>query len=69
MNGAATCPRCLAIKDEPDMDMPAFPAASAARHVPIAPPAHPQIPVHVQTMDQLTTPQLREKFTALKREL
>ena len=45
----------------------------AARHVPIAPPAqktvHPEIPVHVQTMDQLTTPQLREKLMALKREL
>ena len=55
------------------MDMPAPPAGPAARHVPIAPPAqktvHPEIPVHVQTMDQLTTPQLREKFMALKREL
>ena len=53
------------------MDMPALPAlpaGPAARHVPIAPPAqktvHPEMPVHVQTMDQLTTPQLREKFIA-----
>ena len=55
------------------MDMPALPAGPATRHVPIAPPAQktarPEMPVHVQTMDQLTTPQLQEKFMGLKREL
>ena len=60
------------------MDMPAAPDPGPAthnpgRHIPIAPPApktvHPDIPMHVQTMDQLTTPQMREKSMALKREL
>ena len=73
MQGAATCPRCLGIKASPDMDMPALPAGPAARQLAIAPPAArtvpPEMPMHVQTMDQLTTPRLREKFMALKREL
>ena len=55
------------------MDMPALPAAPAARQLaipqPAARPVPPEMPLHVQTMDQLTTPQLREKFMALKREL
>ena len=55
------------------MDMPALPAGPAARQLAIAPPAArtvpPEMPMHVQTMDQLTTPQLQEKFMALKREL
>ena len=59
------------------MDMPAAPDPGRAthnpgRHITIAPPArktvHPDIPMHVETMDKLTTPQPREKFMALKRE-
>ena len=61
-----------------DMGMPAAPNRGPATHNPghhitITPPAaktiDPDIPGHVQTMDQLTTPHLREKFMALKREL
>ena len=61
-----------------DMGIPATPNPGPAthnpgRHITIAPTArktgNPDIVVHVQTLDELTTPQLREKFMALKREL
>ena len=61
-----------------DMGMPITPnpgpgTHKTGRHITFAPPAaktgNPDILVHVQTMDQLTTPRLREKFMGLKREL